>query len=358
MIAFEFQGSSLKTPWDRMAYVVRLEGYDVGWRPTLERRMEYTDLPRGKYVFQVKAVDRDLAYSEVPAEVRVTIHLPYGRMALVGGLGLSLVGLIIVSGYAVKRRRERDRAQRELLISELQMAQDVQMGLLPETDPQIPGFDIAGKCIPANRVGGDHYTYVWLDEERAKLAIVIADVSGHEMKAAMTVIRFTENLHYETQGRQSPADILGGLNRSMYGRLGRRMYVTACVGVLDVSRRCLEISYAGHPPVYRLSEGRTRIEELRTRGYALGMVEDAEYQSVKVELEKEDVLVFYTDGVVEARDAEGALYESDRLGNVMRDADQEMGARELIDRILEDMAHFTGASQYEDDVTMVVLRVL
>ena len=104
-IAFEFQGRSLYTHWDQMVYVVQLEGYDEDWRPVREARVEYTDLPRGEYTFQVKAVDQDLNYSEA-AVVRVTVHPPYGRTALIGGLGLSLIALIVTFAYAVKRRRE------------------------------------------------------------------------------------------------------------------------------------------------------------------------------------------------------------------------------------------------------------
>jgi signal transduction histidine kinase len=97
-----------------MAYVVRLEGYDQDWRPTREQSVRYTDLPRGSYVFQVRAVDRDLNYSE-PAEVRVTIHLPYGRMTAFGVLGMAIVVAVVTSSYAVKRRRERNHAQQALL---------------------------------------------------------------------------------------------------------------------------------------------------------------------------------------------------------------------------------------------------
>ena len=354
LLAFEFQGRSLKTHWDQMVYVYLLEGYDKDWRKTRERRVEYTGLPRGSYVFQVKAVDRDLNYSEAPATVRVTIHLPYGRIMLVGGLVLSLTGLAIVSGYAVKRRRELVAAMER----ELQAAHDVQMGLLPETDPQIPGFDIAGLCIPANSVGGDHYTYIWLDAEKTKLAIIIADVSGKEMKAAMTVMRFAEDLHYETQDRHLPEEILAGLNRSLWDRLEERMYVTACVGVLDILGRCVEVSNAGHPPVYHLSGENGEVVELKAPGSFLGIRPDAKYRSTKVKVEKEDMLVFYTDGVLEARDGEGRVYGFDRLEGVIRDMDRELGAREMIDRILGDVEQFTGTSQRDDDMTMVVLRML
>jgi serine phosphatase RsbU (regulator of sigma subunit) len=378
-LAFEFQGRSLHTHWDRIAYVYRLEGYDEEWQSTRERRVRYADLPRGSYVFQVKAVDGDLNYSE-PAEVRVTIHLPYGRIAVFGLLGMALVGVAATSGYAMKRRRERDRAQQErdraqqelmetqgqLIESmerELQQGHDVQVGLLPREDPHIPDFEIAGRSIPANHVGGDHYTYIWLDEGNAegdskgKLGIVIADVAGHEMKAAMTVMQFCQILRYESQGRGSPVEILHALNGSVYGQLERRMYVTACVGVLDVSAGGIAVSNAGHPPVFHRSARTGDIVPLEAYGYALGMRRDAVYEAMEVQLEEGDVLVFYTDGVYEARNSEGRLYGFERLEGVIRDLDGEMRAKEIIDCIMSDVDQFAGSSEQEDDRTVVVVKV-
>ena len=356
-VTFEFQGSDLDTPPDQMVYVYRLGGYDEKWGWTQEQKVRYTNLPRGEYVFQVKAVDQDLNYSEEPATVRVTV-VPDPRDEQIDEL----------ERRVRERTQELEETHRQLeetqarliegLEKELQVAHDVQMGLLPKADPDLPGFDIVGKCIPANHVGGDHYTYIWLDEERTKFAIIIADVSGKEMKAAMTVMRFSEMLRYETQGRHSPGEILAGLNRSVWGQLERRMYVTACVGVLDVSAGCLEVSNAGHPKVYHLSGGNGSIEELEAYGHLLGVSQDAEYESAKVEVGEGDVLVFYTDGIVEARDGEGRLYGFDRLEGVIRDAGRDISAREMMDRILGEVERFTGTSQHEDDMTLVVVRAM
>ena len=100
-------------------YVYRLEGHEEGWKSTRERKVEFVDLPRGEYVFAVKAVDRDLNYSEKPAEVRVSVHAPYGQMALTAALGISLVGLVGASVSLARRRRERDQA-REALVREME----------------------------------------------------------------------------------------------------------------------------------------------------------------------------------------------------------------------------------------------
>ena len=133
--------------------------------------------------------------------------------------------------------------------------------------------------------------------------------------------------------------------------------MTACVGVLDGSERCLEVSNAGHPPVVHLSGKTGSVEELGAYGYALGVRTDAAYEGTQVKVEAGDVLVFYTDGVYEAQDGEGRQYGFERLEGVIRDVDREMGAREMIDWILGEVERFTGDSQHKDDMTLVVVKV-
>jgi len=109
-VAFEFLGMSYKTRPERVVYSYRMEGYDQGWQQARARRVEYADLPRGEYAFEVKAIDRDLSASTQPARVAVTVHPPYGMLSLAGGLALSAVALAGASAVAVRRRRERDHA--------------------------------------------------------------------------------------------------------------------------------------------------------------------------------------------------------------------------------------------------------
>ena len=113
-LAFEFRGSSFTTRTGQMAYVYRLQGHEAAWQVTRTERVTYRDLPEGDYVFEVQAVDRDLNYSDA-ATVRLVVTPAYGRWALYGSLGLSLIGLLTAGRYGVKRRRERDQARTELV---------------------------------------------------------------------------------------------------------------------------------------------------------------------------------------------------------------------------------------------------
>jgi signal transduction histidine kinase/ligand-binding sensor domain-containing protein/CheY-like chemotaxis protein len=115
-IAFEFRGTSFKARPEQMLYLYRLEGYQDEWRQTREIRVEYTGLPRGDYVFEVKAVDRDLNYSETPAAVRVQVHLPYERLGLWSALGLAVLLIVWQGGRVVRRDRRLERQNRELTL--------------------------------------------------------------------------------------------------------------------------------------------------------------------------------------------------------------------------------------------------
>ena len=114
LVGIRFEGRSFLTPADQLAYVYRLSGSHDEWQVTRREQVTYENLPAGDYVFEVKAVDGDLSYSE-PARVRVVVHFAYGRLALVGALAIALVGLVVAGRYGLSRRHERDQARTELV---------------------------------------------------------------------------------------------------------------------------------------------------------------------------------------------------------------------------------------------------
>lgn len=365
-IRFDFVGISYKTRPDQMLYRYQLIGYDSEERTTNTRQVSYFGLPRGDYTFRVSAVDLDLGVSDSPAEIKVEVHLPYGTLALSSLIGLIVMVCGLAVRSAVQRRRERDAAREKLeetqdqligaMARELQTAHDVQMSLLPQSTPDLPGFDIAGVCVPANQVGGDHYTYQWVDMEHQFLALVVADVAGKEMKAAMTVMRFSEVLFYETQNRRNPDAILGSLNDSLAGRLDSRLYVTACIGVLDIGASSFTVANAGHPPVYRRTvDG--HVSELTCTGPPLGLRPGVSFETKTTELAPGDVLVLYSDGVYEARNHLDRDYGFDRLRDTISRIGAKGNAREILERIVSDVKRFVGTASLEDDITVVVVKV-
>ena len=253
------------------------------------------------------------------------------------------------------------KAQQQLvdnLDKELRAAHNVQMGLLPQNPPALPEYDIAARCMPASHVGGDHYTYRWLDEERTRLCFLIADVAGKGMKAAMTVMRFSEVLHYEIQATRSPSEMLTGLSRALNGRMEKRLFITAMVALLDAKTGQLTVSCAGHPSLYIYAHADQTVREVDCIGPPLGIPSPEGYQDRTMQLHPGDLVLMYTDGLYEATDQTGALFGFERLMNALKASVSEPSAVDALNRIYSVIRMYTGSLPQEDDMTAIVVKVI
>ena len=244
------------------------------------------------------------------------------------------------------------------LEGELEKARETQMNLLPQGAPKTEGLEIAAHLEPASQVGGDFYTYLWLDELCTQLAIVAVDVMGHGMQGAVTALRFSETLRYEARGRSVPADILEGLNRSLHGVLEQGSFVCCCIVVLDLRERWAEVGTGGyHPPLhFRASEDHVVQPELGN--LPLGIRPDTVYQSTGFPLHKGDMLLLYSDGVFEATDDRGDVYGEDRLKDMLLvGAREDAGASSLLERVLWDVNRYSASAGRTDDITAICVRV-
>ena len=247
-------------------------------------------------------------------------------------------------------------AQKERIESELQVARDIQMGMLPKKFPPFPGVtesDIYATLEPARQVGGDLYDFFFMDDDH--LCFTIGDVAGKGVPAAlfMTVTQ-TLNKTKATQGR-SPGDILTSVNRDLSLENPSFMFVTLFVGILNIHTGELEFCNGGHTPPYIIRASET-IEAMElTDGLALGIEWDFSYRSKKTWLKPGDTVFLYTDGVTEAMNQKKELFTPKRL---------EQGLSGLRDRPLDQMAAgimerikaFSQGEPQADDITMLILR--
>ena len=355
----EFQGVSLQTSLKNIVYVYRLQGYDREWRETATNRIEYINLPLGNYVFQVQAIDRDINYSIEPAEIRITIHPPYRSIALAGGLGFALIGLIAVTRYAVRKRRDLRRAERALmqeLEEELQVAHKMQMGLMPEKSPQISGFDITGRCLTANHVGGDFFQYLNMSQER--YAIALADVTGHAMEAAIPALLFDGILESQIGLDEEIDKLFRNLNRILHKKLNNRTFVCFVMGKLDPSKGIIEITNGGCPYPFHFRHSTGDIIELQIDAYPLGVRPDYSYSVLEIQLEPGDRVVFCSDGIIEATNASGDMFGFERTANVVLEGSKEgLSAEDLLEYIFSEINLFTKSAPRTDDQTIVVLKM-
>jgi ligand-binding sensor domain-containing protein/serine phosphatase RsbU (regulator of sigma subunit) len=352
LLSFEFSARSFRTRPGAVVYRYRLAGYDDSWQNTTSRRVEYQDLPVGRYTFEVVAADRDLVYSHAPATVALNIHPPYERLGWITALSLSL----LLAAWQTARVVRRDRRLRKEAEKELQTAHDMQMGLMPAAHPQLEGYEIAGRCLPSNHVGGDFFQYFILAPDR--FAVALADVTGHAMEAAIPAVMFSGILESEIRHAPGIEALFGRLNQALHKLFSRGTHICFALGEFNPSCRTLRLCNCGCPYPYHYRAETGDLVELKTTAFPLGARPDTLYQVLQTQLHPGDRIVFCSDGLMEARDREGRFLSFERTADIIRSTCRDgLSARAALDRIFKDVETFRGTASQSDDMTCVVLRV-
>ena len=261
-----------------------------------------------------------------------------------------------------------ERTARRALERELEFAREVQKNLIPGQGLQVEGVEFATFFEPSAAIGGDYFDILELPGEwegdRGRLGVVIADVAGHGLSAGLRMAMLKAGL-LTLVGEGKPArqllPALDGLVRRASSRSKERasaapgdrdrVFVTASLSLIDVSTGVVELTNAGHPPAYLLRNG--EIEEILLAGSPLGAL-GADYGFRRFELEPGDVMVWLSDGFIEAADKGGEVFGYERtIDSLKGSADSAMEVR---DRILGDIRSYTEGVGAEDDLTLVVMR--
>ncbi|HVT89731.1 MAG TPA: PP2C family protein-serine/threonine phosphatase [Tepidisphaeraceae bacterium] len=239
---------------------------------------------------------------------------------------------------------------------ELKVVADIQQSLLPVDLPTIPTLDMAVHYQTSRRAGGDYYDFFPL--ENGKWGFLIADVSGHGTPAAviMAVTHSIAHTHHEQPN--PPSKLLNFINRHLAARYtgGRGTFVTAFYGIYDPATRTLTYSNAGHNPPRHKRAGRIVVGSLSSgQNLPLGIEDGEHFIDGCQTFLPGDSIVFYTDGITEARSPTGELYGMDRLDQVVISA--EDGANDLLRRILGSVEEFTGGAAPTDDRTLLIAKI-
>ena len=271
------------------------------------------------------------------------------------GLALAFNGMAqSLQSYTAELQRET--ARRERLESELRIGAEVQQSLLPERPPELDGLEMRGFSLQASQVGGDFYDYI--EESPTMLSVCIGDATGHGLSSALLVSECWSVLRAYSGDVRTPAELLFRTNNALCKRLGNSgRFVTLFAMVVDIERRRLQYSVAGHLPPCFLRPGNGRLETLGSQsGLPLGILPDCEYDNHTVELAPGDLIFCYSDGLTEAMSPDDRLYTDQRLQERLR-ACEDMPLDELLAALKADVdAHIDGREQH-DDITMVALRI-
>ena len=313
------------------------------------------------------------------------VALPYlakprraGRITLVASLGFILVvGFIIhrlqkrverrsaaleqANSEIAERNARLEDAQKiiekhnEMLQAELETASQMQMRLMPTDNPSIAGFNIAGRCRPATHVGGDFFQYYPKDQGR--LSIAMADVTGHGMQAAIPNVLFSGMLENQMELEVAPEDLVGNLNRSLTRSLEPRTFVCFSLGELDTDLRRIRLVNGGCPYPYHYVAATSEVYEVENSALPLGLRSGSEYAGVDCELAIGDRIVFCSDGIIEAGNADGQLFGFERTRLTVEQLSiQGLSAANMVDAILADVDAFCEGTEQDDDQTIVVIE--
>jgi len=302
---------------------------------------------------RIKATDRVLpivvmtAWGSVELAVEA-MHRGVGDFVLKPWNNLQLLEILRTQLEQGASRRRQLRAEER----EREDVEAVQRGFLPKEIPQMAGFEISGAWLPARSVGGDYFDVHAFSEN--KLAMSIADVSGKGMSAALLMSNLQAALKATASDEVPPEDLCRKVNRIICDNVSPDKFITAFYGLVDGSSHRLVFTNAGHnAPILARRDGSWL--RLREGGVPLGLFPSADYERGEVELAPGDRLVLFTDGVTEVSGAGAEEFGEERLLSVLLE-NRHLSAKELQERILAEVAKFSGA-RFEDDATLVVLAV-
>jgi serine phosphatase RsbU (regulator of sigma subunit)/anti-sigma regulatory factor (Ser/Thr protein kinase) len=241
--------------------------------------------------------------------------------------------------------------------NELETAQQIQEGLLPKELPATINLKTAAKYIPAGKVGGDLYDIIITP--RQKIALLIYDVSGHGIPAALIGAMAKMLFAHIIEKTDSPAEVFDMVNRQLCNCIKTEQYLTAFLGIIDPINNIMTYSRAGHAPplIYHATDG--TLTRLDSKGFFIGhaaLLPMVEYHDETINLDRDDKILFYTDGLTEGVNSRGQLYGSDRLRQIFT----KVGSRDvndIIDSIVYDQEQFRDATPLRDDFTMLCIQV-
>lgn len=240
---------------------------------------------------------------------------------------------------------------------ELEVAKKIQEGLLPTKIPEIKNLDTAGIMIPAMQIGGDYYDLIKISD--TQMFIVVGDVSGKGLSASFYMSKLQTMIRLFCDGSKSPKNILVELNQKLAGNMDKQWFITLTVAFVDVAKRSIKIARAGHTPTIKYSNGVVKYIKPKGIGVALeyGKLFEDSLEEVEIAIQPKDIYVFTSDGINEAMDEGNNFFGYDNLTRIVKEKSNQ-SSKEIVNEIITSLEKFRGNKERNDDITLVVLKVL
>jgi serine phosphatase RsbU (regulator of sigma subunit) len=289
-----------------------------------------------------------------------TVHATYSRHGFQAGTPDNFL-YVLLAVAALLFLLALELADRVTMKRDLEIAREIQHWLVPESPPQVPGVEIAFVSRPANTVGGDYYDAFLRGAPSSKpnskrLLLVVADVAGKSVPAALLMATFQASLRTLAEANTSLLELVEGLNRYACAHsLGGRRFTTAFFGELELETRVLSYVRAGHnAPLLRRASG--SLERLETGDVPLGIDAGVHFTCGAVTMAPRDLLVIFTDGLIEAVNSADQEFGESRLLAVLKSSDAA-GAQATLKNLLSAVDAFVGQTRQHDDITCLLLRI-
>lgn len=270
---------------------------------------------------------------------------------------LRLLSIIAAqSGQLIRNAQLQEEAlEKKRLEHELAMARKIQFSLLPMDTPKMAHLEVASYCTPADEVGGDYYDYFHLSEDR--LGLLQADVSGHGASAAMVMTMLKGIVHAIAHQFEGADRVLTEVNKIITAIIPAEMFVTMVFLIVDLQNKRVRYSNAGHNPFVLYRSHTKSAEMVHLPGPALGLSSLAAYREETIPLQAGDALILYTDGVTEAFNPDGDMFEEARLLEAVSEVG-EGGSSEMVEHIRGKVETFTGGAKQSDDIALIALKAI
>ena len=251
-------------------------------------------------------------------------------------------------------RQQQRAAVQERLERDLRVARQIQRSLLPASEPEVNGMEFGIHYEPAYQIGGDFYDFSWHDKDH--LGVVIGDVSGKAISAALYMASLTSQLRSRAAIAKTPGKLLSKVNEAMLQMGDDGMFATLAYLIYDLETRTLVFTNAGHMTPLLRRDGRVYpIQAEQAHCTPIGIMEGMEFGEARIQLHSGDLIILTTDGVHEARDPSGNEYGIKRLSRRVRSA--RGNASEVVKAILQDLDTFVGNGPQTDDITIVAMGI-
>lgn len=331
------------------------ELYDF-YRRRMKRNPAYNFSKPGKFTFLKNLFLEFLGQVTPIRRFFYLISLVVFIIGIIGNLGLyTVIAFMIVNILFALELTEKILAK-----NELEVAREIQTSLLPESFPANEHFEICGFSEPALEVGGDYFDFISHNGNQHTQYIVIGDISGKGLGAALHMIQVRTMLSYLTSGGLSPSEILTELNEKAGKIFAKGIFLTMCLLKPDRNGK-IQFSRAGHMPLIIYRAKSDRIETSTPRGMGIGLTSDSTFrenlEQKTVETCKGDILILYTDGVIEAKDQSNTEFGESRLQNLVKQ-NSKRSAGEILELIRQQLISFSGDTPRHDDTTVIVIKAI